>query len=202
MIKPRICIGIPQPEMTNHWFQDCLLQLLFVSAQELEICRYNAVGSGISRNRNKLVEHAKEMKATHLLQIDADSVFPSDSLKRLLVHDKDIIGATTSARAGTVGQPMCRPCDPEDKSDVISVSLIGMNFMLIKMEVFDKLRLPYYADPPRYLVEKDPDPSLPELIAEDEYFCMTARKAGFDVLCDMKLSKELGHIGSTIFFIK
>lgn len=204
MTKPKILVGIPQPELTSHWFTDCLWRLLMHSGADIEMCRWNAVGSVIAHNRNRLVDEAKKYGATHLLQIDADSTFPPDALVRLLKHDKDIVGATTCDRAGQSSRPLCQPVDGITTVSVgqgpIPVKLIGMCFMLIKMEVFDKLRTPYYADPPRWMV--DENLTGPEIMYEDEYFCHTAKKAGFEVLCDVELSMEIGHIGSKIYHIK
>jgi hypothetical protein len=206
--KPKIFLGVPQPEDTHHWFQESVWNLTCASMNDYMIQRYHAVGSVIAVNRNRLVRAARDAQADYLLQIDADSVFPPDALKRLIEHNVPIIGATTTSRDGRTNRPMCQPIN-RDKvygdSAVIPVQLIGMNFMLIKMDVFDKLEAPWYAEPPRMLVFADLSPqdaiSLPELVAEDEYFCIKARNAGYEVLCDMLLSMEMGHIGSKVFYI-
>lgn len=205
-MKTKVAIGIPQPELTSHWFQESLQRLILSNFSDIDLCHFSAVGSVIASNRNRLVQMAKNAKATHLLQIDADSVFPAHALKILLAHDKDIVGATTCSRSATDRRPMCEPLERSKVTSdnaVIPVKLIGMNFMLIKMTVFDKLKPPYYADPPRWMMNRTwPDIELPELVAEDEYFCLNAQDAGFQVFCDMNLSMGMGHIGSVIHYIK
>lgn len=183
--------------------------LICANFQEFQIQRYHSVGSVISVNRNKLVRAAQEAEADYLLQVDADSVFPATALKRLFEHNRSIVGATTTARDGRTTRPMCQPIDPNVKvmsnSPLIPVKLIGMNFMLIKMDVFDKIPAPWFAEPPRNMMFKElslEEQGLPELVGEDEFFCTHARQAGYEVLCDMVLSMEMGHIGSKPFFIE
>lgn len=207
MSLPKIFLGIPQPEYTHHWFQESLHNLICANFTEFMIQRYHTVGSVISVNRNKLVRAAKEAQADYLLQIDADSVFPPTALKKLVEHNKPIVGATTTSRDGRTSRPMCQPIDPNAKvmsnAPLVPCSLIGMNFMLIKMDVFDKIPSPWYAEPPRDMMFQTSDLAnpLPELVGEDEYFCIRAKEYGYEVLCDMVLSMEMGHIGSKPFYI-
>jgi hypothetical protein len=207
MSLPKIFVGIPQPDYTHHWFQESLYNFIIANFQEYQLQRYHVVGSVIAMNRNRLVRAAQEAQADYLLQIDADSVFPPSALKRLMTSNKDIIGATTTKRDGSTTRPMCEPMVKDIKvtveDPVIPVKLIGMNFMLTKMEVFDKIEAPWYAEPPREMMfgGKVYDPTLPELVGEDEYFCIKAREAGYDVFCDMLLSMEMGHIGIKSYFI-
>lgn len=200
MIK--VAIGIPQPELTDYRFTNSLWNLTVESSKTIQLSRTNAVGSVIAKNRNLLVESAQAWGATHLLQIDSDTTFPANGLDRLLAHDKDIICATTSRRIGEDRSPVAEPLDrnsllPHQK--LVPMKLVGCPFMLIKMHVFDKLRKPFFADPPRWMMEENSD--VIDLVQEDEYFCITAQKAGFEILCDMELSMEIGHIGSKEFFI-
>lgn len=209
--KPKVFLGIPQPEQTHHWFQESIYNLIVANFEEYLLQRYHTVGSVIAVNRNRLVRAAQDAKADYLLQIDADSMFPPTALKRLITHDKPIIGATTTKRDGSTSRPMCQPVDPNIRvtveNPVIPVSLIGMNFMLIKMEVFDKIKAPWFAEPPREMMEhfvesiKVQD-EMPELVGEDEYFCIRAKEAGYDMYCDMALSMEMGHIGTKAYFIQ
>ena len=71
MTKPRVCIGISQPELTDYRFTNCLWNLMLENAADIEISRTNAVGSLISKNRCLVTDAAKAWGATHLLQIDA-----------------------------------------------------------------------------------------------------------------------------------
>lgn len=160
----------------------------------------NMASSRIAFNRNGLVELAKEANATHVLFIDSDTTFPATALERLLAHDRDIIGATASRRTddndaiGVTldGERLKVPSPP------VKMKLLGMPFMLIKMDVFEKLRKPWFAEPPRWMMGEENDPGL---MPEDEYFCYTAIQEGYDVYCDIELSMEIGHRGPKTFYI-
>lgn len=201
----RVCVGIPQPEYTNVHFQNCLWELLAHSTRVgIQVGKVQAVGSVISRNRNMLVEKAKEFQATHLLQIDADSIFAPSALEPLLAHDKPIVCATTSRRAGIDRSPVAEPMDRnalQPYQKLVPMRLVGFPFHLTKMEVFEKLRKPYFADPPRWMMDPT-KPDSDEIMQEDEYWCETTRKAGYESLCDMELSMQIGHLGSHTYYIK
>lgn len=200
----KVCVGIPQPDYTHYEFTNCLWNLLLENGGQIEMTRCLAVGSVIAKNRNLLVDFARGWGATHLLQIDADTTFPANALPRLLAYDKDIACATTSRRVGEDRSPVAEPLDRASltpRQKLVPMKLVGFPFMLTKMSVFEKLRKPYFADPPRWMMEPD-NPKADDLVQEDEYFCETTRAAGFEVICDMELSMEIGHIGSTVFKIK
>jgi hypothetical protein len=91
------------------------------------------------------------------------------------------------------------------------MKFVGFPLMLTKLSVFDKLERPYFAEPPRKLIGvfegKDYGMRVAEemyhdVIPEDEYFCHQARKAGFDIWCDMQLTMEVGHVGTTVYYVK
>jgi hypothetical protein len=203
-IRPRICIGIPQPEQVDYRFVNSLWNLMLENAPHFEISRTNAVGSTIAKNRCMLADAAKAWGATHMLQIDADQTFPSNALPRLLAHDLPIVCATASRRVEGDQRPVCEPVDLKSLTKgqkLVPMRLVGFPFMLIKMEVFEKLRRPWFADPPRWMME--PENQIADTImAEDEYFCLSARRAGYDVMCDMELSMEIGHIGTKEYMIQ
>ena len=69
-----------------------------------------------------------------------------------------------------------------------------MPFMLIKTSVFDKLEKPYFAEP---INSEDR-----QLIPEDNFFCMNALKAGFELWCDLGISMQLGHLGTKEYKIQ
>lgn len=168
----------------------------------------NVSSSRIAHNRNMLVELAKKSKASHLLFIDADMIFPTDSVTRLLAHDFDIVGATACKRdengdavgLSITGERLRVPSLP------VKMRLLGLPLCLIKMEVFDKLRMPYFAEPPRWMInEIFPEvmtlEAKTELMPEDEYFCNQCLRAGIDIYCDTELSVQVGHRGAKTYYI-
>ena len=133
-------------------------------------------------------------KATHILQIDSDMMFPMDGLERLLSHDKDIVGAFYNKRVPpyeTVGHLLHAP--DISKGGLYPADLMPHGFVLIKREVFEKLKSPWYYESfdPACVTEKDPD----GLVGEDVNFSRDCVKAGIEMWCDADLTFECAHIG-------
>lgn len=213
MTKLNITVAFPSPEFISHKFNQDLLNLVFSNWLDFNLFVSNSVGSRIVHNRNDIVRHAKKNKSDYILWIDADTLFPASGLKRLLMHDKEVVCATTSRRTGEDRSPAAYPEDlntiqPFQK--LVKMKIVGPCFMLTKMSVFDKIERPYFAEPPRRLVNvydaRDYTLSAEEFIydvvPEDEYFCWQLRKSGVDIWCDMELSMEIGHRGMADYYIK
>jgi hypothetical protein len=123
----------------------------------------------------------------------------------LLDHGKDIVGATYVQRNAphallgvkVTGAPLGIKRPPEGKTwsgpPLIEALCLPTGCLLIKMNVFSKLRRPYF--------HLRVDEGLGVEIGEDIVFCEKARKEGFQVWCDPALSLELGHVGQSVFFI-
>lgn len=186
--KPRILIGIPSSDLVQAKFMMSLLPMV-CGSQAVQIDVDNQRSSRITANRNGIVETAKKTGVDYILFIDADMTFPPDALYRLLELDKDIACATATKRdEANCGQPIGLPFDKSEATTnkrLLRMEMVGMPFMLIKMKVFEKLSKPYFAEP----VHND------DIMPEDNYFCETAQKAGFEIWCDLFLSTQMGHLG-------
>lgn len=211
----KIAIGYPSSERTDYRFNQDLLNLIFHNFREYDLFPCNAVSSRIVMNRNQIVQQARQCGLSgddRILWIDADTRFPHSGLQRLLAHDKDIVCATTSRRVGENRAPAAYPLDIkgiQPFQQLVPMKFVGFPFMLTKMSVFDKLKRPYFAEPPRRLIGvfegkefMSAEDMLYDVMPEDEYFCWQARQAGFEILCDMELTMEIGHIGTTIYYVK
>ncbi len=217
----KVCIAWPSPELADYRFHHSLLQFIIQNGIYIQIGITNPVSSRVAVNRNIIVEEARKQEATDIMWIDADSVFPINGLLRLLSHDKEIACATTCRRKGNDRRAIATSFEgyePEPGRKLDPLKLVGFPFMLTRMSVFDKLdeyfksiiptedynklleRPPYFAEPPRWMVP-DVDTSNDKLVGEDEYFCHYARKAGMEIFCDPALSMEIGHVGSTVYYI-
>ena len=194
--RPRVAISIPSPEYIHVRFYESLLHMHCESIGKIDHMIRHAVGSRITVNRNNLVEKAREAKATHLLFLDADMVFPPDTMQRLLAYKKDIVCATYSKRDGDP-RPIGKLVSGETavaRGPLVEFSLVGFGCMLIKMGVFDKLAKPYFAEPQAEGYDQ-PD-------GEDIYFCRRVREAGFRIWVDVPLSEKMGHIGSKVYYME
>lgn len=157
------------------------------------------IGGYAARNRNALVEMAREKNATHLMFIDNDMIFPPSGVVRLLDHDKDIVGAAYNAR-GVPDKPIIstvklsddytsgKISDVQIPSQLFKCFGMGTGFMLIKMGVFKKLKKPYF------VAFEDEDGTHH---TEDIEFCKRAISAGIDVWCSPTIN--MGHIGVQVY---
>lgn len=186
--QPVVALGIPSGDMVHADFAMALAMLCQSPGAVIGIV--NAKSSLVPMGRNQCVAAAKAMKATHILFLDTDLVFPSDTLKRLLAHEKDIVGASYAKRVApfhpltvteggkieAVASGLCR------------VQQIPTGCLLIRTKVFEALMPPYF----------NLEAEAGQLRGEDYFFCKNARAAGFEIWCDGDLSVLLGHIGQIV----
>lgn len=152
---------------------------------------------------NNLIKDAKQIKATHLLNIDADMIFPPDALEKLLKADKDIVGVNYRQRGNHQDQDAPssvtkfpnkdntgyrRVLEKDFPEELFECGAVGLGLTLIKIEVFDKLPFPWF-----HTTETEENGHS----TEDIVFCKEAREAGFEVWCDPTI--EMKHIGSYLY---
>ena len=158
------------------------------------------IGCDIIGSRAWLVRNAMKYKATHILFIDHDMYFPPDTIKKLVDADKDIIGGqynfrqlplrSTAIPEGTEptnGEYIVDPATlPKEPFKCIT---LGTGLLLIKLSVFEKIPEPWF---------QFGRSATGELVqGEDTFFCVQARKAGYDVWCDPTLGVK--HIGEMAY---
>lgn len=157
------------------------------------------IGGDKARGMNNLARECVEGDFDFLMSIDNDMVFPIDAVRRLIEHDKDIVGANYSVRGNAVGNDPreCVVKIANEAGEKISLPLtevpktlfkchaLGNGFTLYKGEVFKKMEAPWF----RVVEEPNGDWS-----GEDVLFHEDAQKAGFEVWCNPKI--HMGHIGS------
>lgn len=152
-------------------------------------------GTIIPQQRATLVDAALKMHAEYLLFVDSDMRFPKDALVRLLAHEQPIVGVNyprrrhpvlPTAERVTSGQREFLFTDQESDG-LVKVTQCGLGFMLIHMAVFQVLAEPWF----QIGFTKDDG----QYVGEDFFFCKRARDAGFSILIDQSLSREIRHTG-------
>jgi hypothetical protein len=175
----------------------------------------------ITRARNSLTSTFLKTDCTHLMFIDSDIKFRASDVIHMIRADKDIICGIYPKKEinwHSVKAAMDRgvPFDQlKSHTGSFVVNLVnyagevtvpvhepveifngGTGFMLIKREVFDKLKptVPKYTNDMILIVDKNPvkkiideyfatsiDEVSNRLLSEDYHFCKIAREAGFKV---------------------
>lgn len=145
-------------------------------------------GNIIDGSREKVAEFALKNNCTHLFFVDSDMYFNGSTLSRLLALDKDIVGAMYNFRTLPI-QTTAKLFEDFIPNEPFKVYGLGMGCILIKTEVFKKLKKPYF------LITRDEHGDA--IHTEDVYFSEKAREAGIDTWCDPSL--EVKHIGDYLY---
>ncbi len=149
--------------------------------------RSNPVDRSRSRMVKQALAHRSEegRKATHLLLIDIDQIYPHGMLDKLLACDKDIIGPLAFFKSGA-HKPIAQntndtggatPIDIFDDEwnlldTPVPADIVGLGGLLVKREVFETLDGPWF----RYDASKR---GVTEGLSHDISFCDDAIASGF-----------------------
>jgi len=194
-MKKIICV-IPCYASVPTQFMISLLDLC--NSSKLPILAHAAVGYNISYLRNSLMEIALESESDYILTLDADQIYPSNTVDTLVEHidsGKSLIGGLTLKRSNK--RPLVfdftEATGYEMKQYAIAQGLIkcdamGMGGIMMKPEVLKTIGFPYfdsrYADDDR------------QQIADDTSFYKKCKDSGIDVWCDANL--KYGHLRTEI----
>ncbi len=189
-IVPKVVIGVPCSDSlamktkTAH-----SIGCLVIGSFGLIINFILKISCDIVHNRTALVKESIAMGATHLLFVDSDMYFASDTLTRLLAHDKDIVGVEYNKRQFPL-EPVLKPLGETSKTEIYKAGYAGTGLMLIKLSIFEKM-----TTDPWFNMGRDAEGKT--TMGEDVWFCNVARDAGFDVWIDPTV--KCGHIGEFIY---
>jgi hypothetical protein len=183
----KLAIGIPLswPYVPSDFFDSCIV----MNKHGAEIIR--ASSGPIHAMRNTIACRALELDCTHLIFLDADMVYPPDTITRLLAHDLDIVGALTFKRWPNFeplvfeGEPYKMTLVDPIPEGLVKVTATGTGCLMIKTSVLDNMDLPWF--------EFDHHDGKP--VGEDINFCYNAGKAGYDIYVDTTVRTE--HLAQT-----
>lgn len=184
---PAIILGVPSPGIWKAQMAvDAISASVWATIHGLYIESRGAEGAYTESNRNNIVRATLnyEHPIDAIVWFDADMRFPADTISRLWGHGKDVVGATYRERQEPyryLGK-FCHQIDERAVTGNAEMELMPGGMMLVRTDVYRKLPYPWY--------KLDEDG-----LRDDYYFSSAARKAGFEVWCDMDLTRKLRHIG-------
>ncbi len=158
----------------------------------------NAGGSSLAAKRNRLArEFCAASEFTHLLFLDSDMLVPPDLVRRLLAHDRDVVGALCAVRhppyhayagrqtsADGIGHTSDHCFWPLAPGQGLQpVDRIGTAALLVARRVFATVSEPWFA------------PAIDGGDGEDMSFCEQLQRAGIALWADTDL--DVGHLDVT-----
>ncbi len=186
MAAPIIGLGVPLswPYVNADFFDS--FTMMYKPGQ----CHLIRATSGpIEEMRNNIANRAIDMDCSHLLFLDADMVFPTDTIIRLLERDVDIVGGLCYKRwppfHPTVfkGKPLdMYMVDEWEENELVEVTATGTGCLLINTEVLKTM------PPPWFKLDHRPDNGGP--IGEDINFCYHAAQYGYKIYVDTSVAVE------------
>jgi len=150
-------------------------------------------GTLIANQRHELIIAAQEWGATHVMFIDSDIIFKPSHVIELLNFNELVVGAAYSKRIEPVIPTAWHHIDNwdtyvrlhEQTDSHIQVEAMALGFCLIKIEVFDKLDLPWFIL----------GFNNGQYTGEDIEFFRNCKNNNIPVWLDIKISFEIGHLG-------
>lgn len=162
----------------------------------------------LPESRNRLVAEAIRAEADYMLCLDADHVFPSDALLKLLGRNQLVVGcnyarrfsptAPTASKVGDGGDMdlVWTTKEKAEADELEEVAHLGLGFTLIDMRAFAILEQKATEDGKEHfwpLFKMDPTEDGIRFIGEDVHFFKLLREAGISIYLDHGLSWDIGH---------
>ena len=144
--------------------------------------------------RNNLVTQALREDCTHLIMMDTDQNYPSDTIPKLLSHNKEVVAVNVHRRyppfdsillRGELGNYHHVPDDECFSGELIEIDATGCACMLYDINVFLDIPQPWFES---YRLEDG------RVVGEDVDFCSKLKGAGYKIYADTSI--EVGHLST------
>ena len=146
--------------------------------------------------RERLANQALEIRADYALWLDSDMIFPSTTAMRLMAHDQNVVCGNYMKRAAplqTVAYPKRGDWENwlplESDQELEEVEGIGMGCMMMRPAILADIEAPFFS----FEYKNN------EWHGEDFYFQQKLRDAGYKIMVDMNLSRQIRHVGQWAF---
>jgi len=174
-------------ELINHTRKKYYVEYFVVSSCSVNHMRNRSALISINKGRE-----ARGFKFDYQVQLDDDMMYPKDFIEKFIEHDKDCVVGVACQRTPPFSPVQYKEFNGVDfkkednlirlKGDegLVKVGISGPVGMVIKTEVFDKLKYPYYQQ-----IETNDQPSY---IGGDVNFACALKDAKIDIWCDSSVS--------------
>lgn len=204
----KLLIGIPSGGTQKTLFSQSFMNCYNYTSQftDINISIRIEIAPYICRNRCEIVEVALENGHDFVLFLDNDMMIPPETIVRLLQHDVDVVTTnyvTKNIPARFMAVLENTMIKTGDQTGLEQVDLAPTGTMLIKTDVFRKIKKPFFFVAPKAETISDAMAKflkeeydwLPCSAGEDYWFCHLCKLAGIKVWIDHDLSRIVSHIG-------
>lgn len=193
----KVCMAMAHGGYVEPQTYDCWLKMFVESGKrsiKYDVGQMQRGGCFLSLSRSLLALQAIQEGADAVMMIDSDQTFPAHALDRLVAHDLPYVGCSYRKRDPEKGYPLINPLISRDNDQLrvgglAKVDYLPGGFQLVKAEVYEAIGFPFYRCD-FGLTDHPPE----EFVGDDTFFGQMARNAGYDIWCDLDLTKEIGHL--------
>lgn len=172
-------------------------------------------GADIYDTRARIVAMFMASKATHLMMVDADVMWPGGLIPRLMNHDVDVVAAVYPRREDPLSFERCIRYATEDRvlrrdarTGLCEVAGVQGGALRMRRSVLELMLKKYENDPIAGLYERGEEtfcalwdpyriPGTRTKLGEDYSFCQRWRDVGGKVWIDPDVM--MGHVGLKVF---
>jgi len=189
----KLAIGFPcsWPQVPLPFFSS------FIQMERPEFTPLIATNGPVDGLRNKIVQDAIRIGASHLIMMDMDQTYPVDAITKLIAHRLPVVGCMVHRRYPPFDPLMLRGninsytiIDDWKDGDLVEVDATGTGCLMFDMRIFHELPAPWFEFRP------NPDPEKGGTVGEDIGFCSDLRKAGYKIYVDTSI--KCGHLSTMI----
>lgn len=156
-------------------------------------------------SRNNIVKNALLTKSDYIFFLDSDMILQENTLNRLLSHDEDIVTGIYYKKFSPYTPTIMRKVSDygynpiidfdfgyltEIDNNLIEIDAVGLGCILIKTEIFKRLKFPWFKIT---WIETNNEPKI---LSEDYYFCNLLKQNGYKLYADK--SVQCKHFGTEI----
>lgn len=190
--KKRLAVALPLSwsHVPSPFFLS-FIQMLLKSAGNYLVSIYNTNTSLIDKMRELLAEEIKDLNPDYVLWIDADQLYPMETIDKLVAHVDAghlVVGGVTPDKQ--TAKPMvykflndvgscARDRNFEVSRGLVKVDAMGFGGIMHAGSVLHELKPPFFP--------REWDEGMGSYVGEDFGFYNKCRKAGIDVWCDTDL---------------
>jgi GT2 family glycosyltransferase len=199
----KVAILVPTRDTIPAWFAYSLglaMGYMGKNHPEVDVTLYFNNGTILPEQRTALAKMALREGADWTIWLDSDMRFPSNTFEQLIGHKQPIVAGGYPTRKMPAIEPTVfadreskiRVYTEDDSTGLEPVYAVGFGCVCVHRDVYKAM------PPPWFHVPWDEE-NMRYDCGEDIYFCRKAHEAGFDVLLDHDLSKDVYHIGNAEF---